>query len=228
MNYIRIICTVAFGTLAAFTIVAVDASAESLLCTKDANHQNGEACTGTHGYHLAGNALLSAQLIPGTKLLLTTTNASGGIARTLECSKSAIGGTVVNGTAGSGNVESLTITECSSSGCTNVSMKTPAMGKSNVWPFSLTTTSPGESDTNGIVDVEHVSIVFTATCLFITAGCEWEASSAAFHLAGGAPATLRIESMPLTKLAGAEAFCGSKADLNMRYQVSTPNSLFVL
>jgi hypothetical protein len=213
--------------LAAMAVVSPAAQANAPICTDDARHQNGELC-GSHGKHAKNPLSLSMSLIPGTKTVERVTNNSGETVRVVECAKSNMAGTLTNTATGTGSISSVTYSECTSAGCTNVTAKAPAAGKSNVWPTTMTTTTQGVSNTNGLYHTSNMSTSFTATCLFITATCEYEAATATKHLSGGSPAVVHLVSVPLTKIAGSEAICGTKLDVTATYEVTTPASVYVL
>jgi hypothetical protein len=224
MKFARTLGIVLAAALASMALIASSASASATLCTKDAAHiaAGASVCSAAHGSHVKIGSEIQAHLSTGTNAVLTVTNNSGGTVRTVECTTSTTGGPVTTTTAG-GNITSLTFGGCTSAGCSNVSASAPRAGKSFPWASTATvTTAP-----NGQLHVTGPSGKFTATCLGITATCEYETSSATVTVTGGAPAVIHAESVPLELKSGVEFVCGTKADWKATYEITTPSSLYI-
>lgn len=228
MRFAKMFGLVALAALASMAVLAASASAEATVCTNDVAHQSTEPCGGEHGKHVKEGSELVASLSAGTNAVLTVTNADGSTNRIVTCTTSTTKGKIT-GTTGTGQITALEFKNCSSPNCTNVSASTPRTGKSFPWHVTATWTS----GTNGTLHVDNStegngpSGKFTATCFFITATCEYESATASAVVKGGTPATIEANAVPLTRVAGVESICGTKADWTAKYTVSTPSSLFI-
>jgi len=222
MKLVKMLGLVALAAMATMAVVASSASASATICTNDVAHQDIAICEGTHGKHLKIGSAINAALAPGTHATLTVTNGSGGTVRIVTCKKSTATGALTSTTGGI-NITGLTFTECESAGCSNVTAVAPRTGKTFPWAGTVTKTS----GTDGLLHVTGPSGKFTATCLGITATCEYETSSATVTAKGGAPGQLIATAVPLELKAGVAFICGAKADWTATYNISTPTSVFV-
>jgi|SRR5215203_1329459 len=226
MKRMNLLMLAALTALAAMAVVASPASASATVCTKDAALQDIAVCEGDHGNHLKIGSKISASLTTGTNAVLTVTNADGSTNRVVTCTASSVGGELTT-TTGGGNITSLTFTNCSSPNCTGVSASAPRTGKSFPWASTATPLPV----TNGQLHVTGPSGKFTATCFFITATCEYETSSATVEVTNSTSTTkpiIHAKAVPLTRVAGAESICGTKADWTAQYTVSSPATLTIL
>jgi len=208
--------------VALMVVGATSASASATICTNDVAHQDSALCEGSHGKHVKVGTQLSAALAPGTHASVTVTSSSGSTIRTVTLKKSTYSGKLTS-TTGGGQLESLTFSELESSGCSNVTAKAPRAGKTFPWSGTFTKTS----GTDGLLHVTSPSFLFTATCLGISATCEYEASSMTVTIKGGAPAQHVVSAATFHRIFGAEFICGTFAHLTATYNISTPSSLFV-
>jgi hypothetical protein len=222
MKYAKALAIAALAAMAVMAVVASSASA-SKICTNDEKHASTTSCGSPHGFLAKTETPIDASLVAGTSALLTVTNNSGTTVRDVTCTTSTVSGKVTNASTGTGDITGLTFSNCSSSGCTNVTASAPRTGKSFPWAVTTTTTTAP----NGTMTVSGVSGKFTATCSFITATCEFEAASATTTVKGGAPATVEAKQVPLNLVSGSEFICGTKADWNGTYTITTPSSFYL-
>jgi hypothetical protein len=205
------------AVLASVIVALLASPAAAKVCSSAGS---GEACAGTHGQTYTG--ALEASLKTSTSATFTFTNSQGGTVGTWTCTSSTIKGSI-NGGTGAGNISSFTFSSCSSAACPNgVTMSTTA-GSTNLWPTQATTgTPPG-----GTFSIEKIGIHTICGTILGTVPCDFTTAKTSMNLSGGAPAHVTATNWPLTKTAGNEATCGTKADFSGTYVFSSPTTLYL-
>lgn len=222
MKYAKTLLLVVVAAISAMALLASSASATTV-CTKDANHQSATFCSAAHGNQIKNPTPITASLVPGSGgAVLTATNTKGESVRTVTCTTSTVTGSATP--TGGGTISGLTFANCTSPNCTDVTASTPRTG-GTAFPWTATATTG--TAPNGEMHVTNASGKFSGTCFFISVTCEYEAATATVIITGGEPAVIHANSVPLTRTAGPEATCGSKADWSATYEITTPTSLYL-
>jgi hypothetical protein len=212
---LKIIGLVALSAMALMAFAASSVSAK--VCSTSGT---GEACTSGKVY----TGEIDASLKTGTSATLTATNSSGSSVSTVTCTSSTVKGVVTNGSLGTGDITSMTFASCSSAACSNgVTATTTAGTGEKQWPAQATATGGG----NGTLAVEKVEGSFVCGTILGNITCTYKTAKATTTVTGGEPAHVTATNIPLERVSGAEATCGTKADWSGTYVVTTPASLWL-
>jgi hypothetical protein len=216
MTYMKMLGLAALAVTAMMAVIATSASASARVCSTSGT---GAACEGTsHGKVYTG--ALSASLAAGTNGILTS-------GTTITCKKSTTSGKVTNGETGTGNIESVTFTECSAGilgACTTSSNASAAN------PFPTTATRDEEKPTNnGRWDVNKVTFIFT--CVGQTCKYEKAASNNEITIDGSDTTTAKLTAnVKLTLEPEQPELCGAKdatAIWEATYSVTSPDNIII-
>lgn len=208
MKYLKMMGLAAVAAMALTAFAGAGSASATALCSA-----NEEECASPFG---SGTAI-EASLKTGTKAVLKTDLA------TVECNKSTTTGKTTSGAGASvtGVVESLSFTECKTTGGTNCTATAVSL------PYSGSITATGGG--NGSLAVTKGSgggnPGATVTCLGVIE-CTFRTSSAALSVTGGSPAVAKAAGIELAERAG--LLCPSKeAKWTAEYSVSKPNPLWI-
>jgi len=204
--------------LAALAMALMAFAASSASAKVCATTGTGEACTTGKVY----SGAIEATLKTGTSATLTATNSSGSSVSTVTCTSSTVKGTVT-GSTGAGKISSFTFATCSSAACPNGVTASTTASTTNEWPAQATATGSG----NGTLAVEKVEGSFVCGTILGNITCTYKTAKATTTVTGGEPAHVTATSIPLERVSGAEATCGTKADWSGTYVVTNPASLWV-
>jgi hypothetical protein len=223
MKLVKVFGLAAMTAMALMAVIAASAAANARVCSTEGT---GTACAAGHGKVYSGT-IRATVLSPGA--ILTATNSSGTSVSTVTCTGSEAEGTVTNGSTGTGQITKLTFTGCSSPSCETVTASSSA-STGSPWPATATTTIPGTSNTNGIMDVTNPTGSFICRQFFIPVTCKFKAASAQVHITGSdvsEGARMVATNVPLSIEEGPESLCGAKADWSATYKVVTPKTLMI-
>jgi hypothetical protein len=163
---------------------------------------------------------LAASLAAGTTAILT-----GNL--TVTCKKSTASGKITNGETGTGNIESVTFTECSAGifGACTASTKASAAS-----PFPATaTTDELKTSTSGWLDVNSITVEFT--CAGQTCKYEKAASNNEITIDGSDTTTAKLTAnVKLTREVRGPEICGAAdatATWEATYTVTTPDAIVI-
>jgi hypothetical protein len=216
MKYMKMLGLVTLAVTAMMAVIATSASASARVCSTSGT---GAACEGTsHGKVYTG--ALSASLAAGTNAVLT-----GSI--TVTCKKSTASGKITNGETGTGNIESVTFTECTAGilGACTASTKASAAS-----PFPATaTTDELKTSTNGWLDVSKITAEFT--CVGQTCKYEKSASTNEITIDGSDNVTAKLTmNLKLTLEPKQPELCGPEDTTytwEATYTVTTPGNVII-
>jgi hypothetical protein len=223
MKYVKVFGVAALAAFALMAVVAASASANAKVCSTEGT---GVACAAGHGKVYKG-IIKATVLAPGA--VLTATNSSGVSVSTVTCTGSEAEGEVTNGETGTGKITKLTFTGCSSPSCETVTASSSASAASP-WAATATTTIPGTSNTNGIMDVTNPTGSFVCRQFFIPVTCKFKATTAQVHITGSdvsEGARMVATNVALSIEEGPESLCGAKADWSATYKVVTPKTIMI-
>jgi hypothetical protein len=216
MRYMKILGLVTLAVTAMMAVIATSASASARVCSTSGT---GAACEGTSHGKVYTEAL-AASLAAGTNAILTG-------ALTVTCKKSTVGGKITNGETGTGNIESMTMNECSAGilGACTISSNASAAN-----PFPATATTDGEKTTNnGSLDIDRMTILFT--CLGQICRYEKAVSNSEVTLDGSDTTTAKLTAnIKLTLEEKAPELCGqadSTAVWEAFYSVTNPDNIII-
>jgi hypothetical protein len=215
MKYMKMLGLAALAVTAMMAVMATSASASAKVCSTAGT---GAACEGTsHGKVYTG--ALAASLAAGTNAILT-----GNL--TVTCKKSTASGKVTNGETGTGNVESVTFTECSAGifgACTAFTKASAAS------PFPATATTDVAGSTNGWFDVSKITGEFT--CVGQTCKYEKTASNNEITIDGSDTTTAKLTAnVKLTLEPKQPEICGAEdatATWEATYSVTSPDNIII-
>ena len=208
MKYLKIFGLAAIAAAVAMAFVGASSASATALCSA-----NEEECASPLG---SGTAI-EASLKTGTTAVLKTELA------TVECKKSSTSGKTTSGAGASvtGVIETLSFSECKTTGGTNCTATAVSL------PYSGSITATGGG--NGTLLVTKGSgggnPGATVTCLGVIE-CTFRTPSATLSVFGGSPAIAKAAGIELTERSG--VLCPSKeAKWTAEYAVSKPNPLWI-
>jgi hypothetical protein len=218
MKFLKIIGLAALAAMALTAVVASSASAATVCSTEGA----GASCGGSHGSIYTGKITATNS----GNVVLTVTSAGGSPINTVTCSHSQAGGEITDGEKGTGIINTLDFTGCTSSICGAVTALTTA----STSPWSASVATEGASvNTNGTMTVTKPTGSFSCTFLGVKVTCAYNATSSSVKVTGSDTAPkITATNVALERESGSESVCGVRADWNGTYSVGVPSSLFVL
>jgi hypothetical protein len=221
MKHLKILGLAAVAALALMAAIgASTASANALLCstTGDSGTIININCSNTTKgtAQIPNPTTIKASLKPGTVAELTSTFDN------VKCTTSEVSGTA-SGETGTGNIESMTFSGCTDSFGGACTADTSA-SSTNKWPATVTTTTVGVHDGNGLLHVSNITGKFS--CPIGT--CRYTASTATPHVTGGEPAHITATKIVLNREEVSTFGCSATATWSATYVVTTPKSLWVI
>ena len=221
MKYLKIIGLVA-AAMALMAVVAASASASAKVCSTSGT---GASCGGSHGNVYKG-AVVAKNV---GNVVLTVTNSSGSTINTVTCTGSEAGGEITNGETGTGKINKLTFSSCTSNICGAVHATTNAATVAGNWAATATTEIAGTVNTNGTMDVTNPTGTFSCTFLGIQVSCHYTTASAKVGIDGSdTDPLITAKGVTLTGSGSNASVCGTSAHWTGTYTVSTPSSLFII
>jgi hypothetical protein len=219
MKYLKIIGLAALAAMALMAVVAASASANAKVCSTTGT---GAECGAGHGKVYKG-AIVAKNV---GNVILKVTNSSGSTINTVTCTSSEAGGEITNGETGTGNINKLTFSSCTSNICGAVHATSNAATAK--WAATATTEKAGTVNTNGLMHVTNPTGTFSCTFLGINVSCHYTAATATVGVDGGHDPLITAQGVTLTGSGSNASVCGTSAHWTGTYTVSTPASLFVI